>query len=387
MVSGATEEQFSQFHLFQHQVAGHGSIRQFEEGRLIKPAIPQEVRFYQTNLPDLAQFVPNFYGLFKLDEHQPLCPPKSPEKPIKDEFVILENICSRFSRPCVLDLKMGTRHYGEFADAQKRERAIRKCQTSTSSTLGFRICGMQVYHPRSDRMARWNKNFGRALNEASVLDAFRLFLWDGEQMRSDLIPAFLFALRNLLSVIRNLSGYRFYSSSLLLLYDGSEPTICLSSPPSSPSSPSSSPTTNNNMERFFSTPPTSDETSLNQQQQTLPQIDLRMIDFAKTYYTPTNLSCPDPDPGFVLGLESIIHCFEVLSQTNSSFGVSLSLADSSMTASNARCCNSLSLREFMPPSQATALTWSSMLMDDDDAHNLDHHDSDSLSPQLSRSAV
>ncbi len=58
--------------------------------------------------------------------------------------MLLENITAKFHYPCILDLKMGKRQYADIDSDTKRLSKIQKCQTSTSSTLGVRLCGMQV---------------------------------------------------------------------------------------------------------------------------------------------------------------------------------------------------------------------------------------------------
>lgn len=109
---------------------------------------------------------------------------------------------------------------------------------------------------------------GRALDE----QAFKSNLMDYLDNQLDHIPVLIRKLSRLSRIIKSLKGYRFYGSSLLLIYDGNNKNT---------------------------------------------KIDVRMIDFEKSVcpdestkdfmYPPRH---PDqPDQGYLLGLESLIHCF------------------------------------------------------------------------------
>ncbi|KAG8231313.1 hypothetical protein J437_LFUL006969 [Ladona fulva] len=151
------------------------------------------------------------------------------------DFILLENLTARFKQPCVLDLKVGTRQYGDSASPAKVRSKMMKVATTTSGKIGLRLGGMQVYQVTTRRFLCRNKLFGRALTIEGFRMALVQFLHNGWHIRLDVVKPLLERLEALEGILTRLGAARFYTCSLLCLYEGELRTP--STTPLSPSTP------------------------------------------------------------------------------------------------------------------------------------------------------
>uniref|UniRef100_A0AC34QXR8 Kinase n=1 Tax=Panagrolaimus sp. JU765 TaxID=591449 RepID=A0AC34QXR8_9BILA len=266
---------------FPHQVGGHFGLLKCV-GHVLKPLNHREYHFYAAMDPRLQKFTVKYCGrirvnlsgcndgLLKLstdaevnccilesavkqiekntkisddDESKPMtfrvkksgkveaemavnifagqCQSKVVEKLLKGYdrwFIMLEDIVSDFKNPCVIDLKMGQRQYGDDSSVQKRLTQTQKCRQSTSEELGVRMVGMQLFDKKTKSYSFINKYEGRRMDRIKLYTSLEKFFTTAGTFRTKKLIRELQVLR---SILMTAESFRFFSSSLLIAFDGS----------------------------------------------------------------------------------------------------------------------------------------------------------------------
>jgi len=244
---------------FEYQTAGHeGSMLKQGKDRLMKPVSQNEVNFYEgfyKQFPRLQQFCPQFYGT---------------ERREGKIYIVLEDLTSPFQKPCIMDIKMGTSSVGEDANPEKKASMKAKDEATTTSSLGIRLSGFRVYYPSTKEYIVKDKSWGKKVKDNTIKTSIASFFYNGQKMDKRIIRAFLVRLTQLHAWMSSQKELRFYSSSLLFLYEGDE---------------------------------------ANDTRDT-PMIDLRMIDFAHVHM----IRDGGFDEGYLFGLNNLIRIFTELSE-------------------------------------------------------------------------
>lgn len=213
------------------QVAGHGShdskqaILTGKDGCILKPvqAPPRgqrEKNFYEeifsSSEPshlEFKPFLPKYYGSCKKKTKDGLA-----------DFMIIENLTQGYSKPCIMDIKIGAKTYGPDANQEK----ITKQDASyrgTKKPFGFSVLGMSIFTGDGKETFKiLNKDYGKGLNEENVQDFVISYLDSSSNMSGAkaVCGIFLEKLVPILEMFSKQTTFHLYGSSLLFVYDAAK---------------------------------------------------------------------------------------------------------------------------------------------------------------------
>ena len=137
-------------------------------------------------------------------------------------YLVLENLTHGLNQPFILDIKVGTRQHGINDSKLKQDRKIERVTNTTSKLIGLRICGLQIFDETTNTYVLYDKYWGRNLDVQGVYNAFQLFVQNKTtgKLRVKVLIDIISQLCQLMNAIKKIS-WRFYGSSILIVYDGS----------------------------------------------------------------------------------------------------------------------------------------------------------------------
>jgi len=263
-------------------------------------------------------------------------------------YLVLEDLTYNYrDHPCIIDIKMGTQTYEPTANIKKVMKETNKY--IYQKQLGFRISGMKVFNPHTKQYLIKDKFFGRSLEPSTVMHGLGLFFYNGSTLYKEIISDVVNQLYGLLMVMNTQVDYKFYCTSLLIIYNApckastTDPTITISTvsiikstPPLSetltPAVTSSSSSSSfihrindeicdmidvqlqdMNSKLYLTAPMRSFLLYGNSTPSTSNAVSVRLVDFAHVIINDDDDACDrGRDEGFIHGLNNLINCLQEL---------------------------------------------------------------------------
>ncbi|CCW69804.1 unnamed protein product [Phytomonas sp. Hart1] len=143
---------------------------------------------------------------------------KDDEKGKVCRMIVLEDVCYGFKYPCVLDVKIGSRQYGLNASSTKKASKERKSRLSTSARHYIRLAGIRMWDAARRTYITKTKLYCRSLSISQVKAELSQFLLYSQNLGL----AFRRHIEELRDTMRRQKVFRFYTSSLLFIYDAAQ---------------------------------------------------------------------------------------------------------------------------------------------------------------------
>ena len=241
---------------------------------MVKPCDQAEIDFYNSTTahPKFKYYTPEFFGTLSLssnssaaqvaqDQQLPvpdesqlltpisstngLCPspsqkvwvPSNGGKINTNLAIVLENVAAGFTKPNILDVKLGARLWADDAPPAKRQKLDKVASETTSQPLGFRIAGMRIWTgPEAntpdvnlDGYKVYDKAYGRTFSAKTVHEGFDTFFIVESAgvtpgLAREVARRFYEDLKGLQQALEKEES-RMYSASLLFIYEGDGKTL------------------------------------------------------------------------------------------------------------------------------------------------------------------
>lgn len=200
---------------FQSQAGGHTGAKGLlqEEGFVFKHYSNPEYQAYEKfkEHPEMQALIPAYGG--RVIRTNPVTGESS-------HYLKLKDLTYGMAKPCVMDCKMGLHTYEEDANISKKLFQGTADHLSTTSELGFRICGLKCYQLQTNSFVTKDKSWGVKLTSATITPFLKTFVQNGVTIRYDVIKAMIPELQKIADWFAQETSFKFYGSSILFVYDG-----------------------------------------------------------------------------------------------------------------------------------------------------------------------
>ncbi|KAI8380882.1 uncharacterized protein BYT42DRAFT_564559 [Radiomyces spectabilis] len=331
---------------FDNQVAGHDRLLRFSTNDMIivKPCTLKELAFYEAShrYPDFQEWIPECYGSLRassdselrlLNEQQQY---ENDVTQLPSELIVdparhvennlcLENVLRGFTKPCILDVKIGRKLCDETADEDKRKRMEERAKSTTTHSIALRICGMKTFNAVNGMQTIYSKTYGRSLVKDDILDGFLAYFFPssdyahkaskhsdvvaenvaevategisaripGKMMRW-ILESFQDDLSDMRDFIATHSNLQLISSSLLFVYEGDQKAA---------ESVWKRMLQEDEQAEQTSSVPVTDDDNEEDEEDVSKICDVRLIDFAHSKW---DASQEQQDPGLLEGFDNMI---------------------------------------------------------------------------------
>eukprot|EP00742_Colponemidia_sp_Colp-10_P001641 GILJ01001760.1.p1 GENE.GILJ01001760.1~~GILJ01001760.1.p1 ORF type:complete len:257 (+),score=14.68 GILJ01001760.1:100-870(+) len=201
-----------------YQVGGHSHHFLLDDDgrRILKIAHhPREPAFYRALATSedtfLKSVVPTYFGAVDVNQPHGV-----------QEYMALENVLAACTHPCVMDIKMGARTYGEDATEAKIAEQVAKQNASTTAKLGFRVVGFCSRSSTGTVLVQGSKRQCKSITVDAVPAVLREFFTQEKKLRTEVVRHVISRLEKIKEWFSRQSSYRFYATSLLFVYDAIE---------------------------------------------------------------------------------------------------------------------------------------------------------------------
>ncbi|GLC46705.1 hypothetical protein PLESTB_001354500 [Pleodorina starrii] len=192
------------YKLFQDDVRSGREASIYET--IFAGADDDEVR--KEDMVAFRHFVPKYFGIVVSGDKK---------------LLALEDTCSAYQKPCVIDAKMGLTTIYDWSDGKYKAKNATKDLVTTQSTLGFRVTGFKVWQQDKGEYFVADRSYGKELTAETMPAALTKFGSNGSLTPRDVYggpDGAVAKIRCLQSWFEAQRSLLFFAASIIVVYEG-----------------------------------------------------------------------------------------------------------------------------------------------------------------------